>query len=82
MGQVLYGTYIIPDDADQPIDIIINPIGDEVRRTRRFVTAAVIEMTALAWRPSGVGPETLHAHFLRSRADSWSYLLGARTTSL
>lgn len=35
VGQVLYGTYIIPDDADQPIDIIINPIGDETRATRR-----------------------------------------------
>lgn len=35
VGQVLYGTYVIPDSADLPIDIIINPMGDKTRSQKR-----------------------------------------------
>ncbi len=35
VGQVLYGTYAIPPSADQPIDIVINPQGDEARSKKR-----------------------------------------------
>jgi len=35
VGQVLYGTYAIPSTADQPIDIVLNPQGDEARSKKR-----------------------------------------------
>ena len=33
--QVLYGFYTVPKDRDSPIDVVINPAGDEIRSIRR-----------------------------------------------
>ena len=35
VGQVLYGFYFIPTSRSEPIDIVINPVGDEVRSLLR-----------------------------------------------
>lgn len=35
VGQVLYGFYYIPSSRSDPIDIVINPCGDEVRSLQR-----------------------------------------------
>ena len=35
VGQVMYGTYRIPSSSDQPIDIVINPTGNEIRSVKR-----------------------------------------------
>ena len=38
VGQVLYGFYRIPTSVADPIDIVINPVGDEVRSLKRCAT--------------------------------------------
>lgn len=35
VGQVLYGFYRIPTTVAEPIDIVINPCGDDVRSLQR-----------------------------------------------
>lgn len=47
VNQVLYGTYAIPDSADQPIDIVINPMGEETRSQKRYEAQLEMRMNLL-----------------------------------
>ena len=48
VNQVLYGFYNIPTTPDNPIDIVINPVGDAARsERRRDVILKIVTLAAL-----------------------------------
>ena len=74
VGQVLYGTYAIPSSSDQPIDIVINPRGDEARSVQRYTAVSSPHHLPNTPRASGCA-EQCEAHATHFRICSQRNLL-------